>query len=120
MVRDGAAGAGNGVRVPRSVVAVGRHERRDAARDRATREFGDRAEPALDLMELLELAWHDSHGDTVPPADIVEDVWLVASGDVGRLASASRLAVTDWRDLRVAADEVRARHLVPHRQARLG
>ena len=109
MVRDGAAGAGNGVRVPRSVVAVGRHERRDAARDRATREFGEVADPALDLLELLELAWHDSHGDTAPPADVVEDVWLVAAGDLGSLASASRLAVTDRRELRLAADELRAR-----------
>ena len=108
MVRDGAAGAGSGTRVPRSVVALSRQERRDAARDRATREFGDGAEPALDLMELLELAWHDSHGDVVPPAEVLEDVWLLAAGDLGRLASASRLAVTDRRDLRQAADEVRA------------
>lgn len=109
MVRDGAAGAGSGVRVPRSVVALSRHERRDIARERAEREFGDGAEPALDLMELFELAWHDSHGDVVPPPEVVEDVWLVAAGDVGRLASASRLAVTDWRDLRLAADAERSR-----------
>jgi hypothetical protein len=108
MVRDGAAGAGSGVRVPRSVVALSRHERRDAARDRATREFGDDVEPALDLIELLELAWHDTHGEITPPRDVLEDVWLVAAGDVGRLASASRLAVADRRDLRLAADEVRA------------
>jgi hypothetical protein len=109
MVRDGAAGAGSGVRVPHSVVALSRNERRDAVRDRVAREFGDDAEAALDLVELLELAWHDSHGDVAPPAEVLEDVWLVAAGDVRRLASASRLAVTDWRDLRLAADEVRAR-----------
>ena len=108
MVRDGAAGAGSGVRVPRSLVALSRHERRDAARDRATRAFGADAEPALDLFELLELAWHDSHGDLAPPREVLEDVWLLAAGDLGRLASASRLAVTDRRDLRLAADEVRS------------
>jgi hypothetical protein len=109
MVRDGAAGAGSGVRVPRSVAALSRHERREAVRDRATRELGDDVVPALDLIELLELAWHDVHGDVAPPVEVLEDVWLVASGDVGRLASAARLAVTDRRDLRLAADQVRVR-----------
>jgi hypothetical protein len=109
MVRDGAAGAGSGVRVPHSVLARGRDERREAARDRATLELGDRADEALDLLELLELAWHDAHGDVTAPSDVVEDVWLVAAGDLGRMASAARLAITDRRDLRLAADEVRAR-----------
>jgi hypothetical protein len=109
MVRDGAVGAGSGGRVPHSVAARSRDERREGARDRATLEYGDRADAALDLLELLELAWHDSHGDAAPPAEVVEDVWTVASGDLAQLASASRLAVTDWRDLRLAADERRAR-----------
>jgi hypothetical protein len=108
MVRDGAVGAGSGGRVPHSVAASIRDERREVARDRASSEFGDRADAALDLLELLDLAWHDSHGDPAPPAEVVEDVWAVASGDIARLASASRLAVTDWRDLRLAADELRA------------
>ncbi|MFC7724102.1 hypothetical protein ACFQW6_03215 [Nocardioides sp. GCM10028917] len=109
MVRDGAVGAGSGGRVPHSVAASSRDERREGARDRATLEFGDRADAALDLLELLELAWHDSHGDPTPPTEVVEDVWVVASGDLGQLASASRLAVTDWGDLRLAADDLRAR-----------
>ena len=108
MVRDGAVGAGSGGRVPHSVAARSRDERREGARDRATLEFGDRADAALDLLELLELAWHDSHGDPAPPTEVVEDVWVVASGDLAQ-ASASRLAVTDWRDLRLAADDLRAR-----------
>lgn len=111
IVRDGAAGAGSGGRVPPSVVGTGRRERREAARGRAALEFGGQAAAALDLLELLELAWHDTHGDITPPAEVVDDVWRVAEGDLGRLASAARLAVTDRRDLRVAADRVRA--LVP-------
>ncbi len=109
MVRDGADGAGSGGRVPHSVAASSRDERREDARARATLEFGDRADAALDLLELLDLAWHDNVGDPTPPAEVVEDVWTVASGDLARLASASRLAVTDWRDLRLTADELRAR-----------
>lgn len=108
MVRDGAAGAGSGARVPPSLTVGGR---REAARGRASLEFGQEASAALDLLELLELAWHDTHGDLTPPADVVEDVWRVADGDLCRLVAAARLAVTDWRDLRVAADQARA--LVP-------
>lgn len=105
MVRDGAAGAGSGGRVPPSLTVAGR---REAARGRASLEFGHEASAALDLLELLELAWHDTHGDLTPPAAVLEDVWRVADGDLGRLAAAARLAITDWRDLRVAADQVRA------------
>ncbi len=108
MVRDGAAGAGRGGRVPPSVIGISRSERREADRGRAGLEFGSQADAALGLLDLLELAWHDTHGDPAPPADVVEDVWTLAEGDVGRLVSAARLAVVDSRDLRLAADEVRA------------
>jgi hypothetical protein len=104
MVRDGAAGAGSGGRVPPSVIGVSRRERREAARGRASVELGADADAALDLLELLELAWHDCHGDTTPPPQVLEDVWRAAGGDLAGLVSAARLAVTDRRDLRVAAD----------------
>ena len=109
MVRDGAAGAGSGGRVPPSVIGTSRRERREADRGRAALEFGTDAAAALDLLDLLELSWHDTHGDLTPPDHVVEDVWVVADGQLSRLASAARLAVVDWRDLRVAADELRAR-----------
>lgn len=110
MVRDGAAGAGNGGRVPPSVIGTSRRERREAARGRASIEFGADADAALDVFELLELAWHDCHGEITPPAPVVDDVWTLAGGNLSRLVSTSRLAVTDWRDLRVSADDVRLRH----------
>lgn len=109
MVRDGAAGAGSGGRVPRSVMTLSRADRRAAMRGRAELEFGASSEPALDLMELLELAWHDAHGEVAPPKQVVEDLWLLAGGDLGRLVLGARLAVADTRDLRAAADLVRAR-----------
>ena len=97
MVRDGAAGAGSGGRVPPSVIGISRRERRDAARGRASIEFGADADAALDILELLELAWHDCYGDPTPPADVVEDVWALADGEprparVGRSARGHRLA----------------------------
>jgi hypothetical protein len=108
MVRDGAVGAGSGSRVPTSVMSISRVDRRSAARGRASIEYGAQAEAALDVIELLELAWHDAYGDVVPPAQLVDDLWCVAGGDLGRLVTAARLAVTDWRDLRVEADRIRA------------
>ena len=109
MVRDGAAGAGSGGRVPPSVIGISRRDRRDADRGRAALEFGADADAPLDLLDLLELAWHDCFGEITPPAEVVDDVWVVAEGHLGRLASAARLAVIDWRDLRVEADAVRSR-----------
>ena len=109
MVRDGAAGAGSGGRVPPSVIGISRRDRREADRGRAALEFGADAAAALDLLDLLELSWHDCFGEITPPAEVVDDVWVVAEGHLGRLASAARLAVIDWRDLRVAADAVRSR-----------
>ncbi len=109
MVRDGAAGAGSGGRVPPSVIGTSRRERREAARGRASIEFGADGDAALDVFELLELAWHDCHGEVTPPASVVDDVWTVADGSLGRLVSASRLAVTDSRELHVMADETRSR-----------
>lgn len=109
MVRDGAAGAGSGGRVPRSIMTLSRSDRRQAARGRASIEYGAGAEAALDLLELLELAWHDVHGEVTPPTEVVEDVWRVAGGDLGQLVQGARLAVTDTRDLRAAADQARAR-----------
>lgn len=91
-------------------MAVGRAERREDRRERAVAAFGqDRAPIALDLLELTELAWHDCYGEITPSEDIVDDILLLSNGDINRLIQAARLAVTDWRDLKVAADEVRGR-----------
>jgi hypothetical protein len=51
----------------------------------------DHATRVLDLLELVELAWHD------------------CEGSIEKLIGAARLAVTEWRDLKVAADTPRAR-----------
>ncbi len=72
--------------------------------------FGeDRAPIALDLLELTELAWHDCYGETTPPDGVIEDILLLSDGSIERLIQSARLAVTDWRDLRVAADDLRSR-----------
>jgi len=91
-------------------VAVSRAERRDERRHQVAQMFATSdAESALDLLELLELAWHDCYGEITPSEDIIDDVLLVSDGEVQGLIRASRLAVTDLRDLRLAADKRRRR-----------
>jgi hypothetical protein len=67
--------------------------------------FGEAAaEGALDLLELVEMAWHDCYGERTPPDAVVEDMLVVSDGTLEGFVAAAHLAVTDWRDLRVAAD----------------
>jgi hypothetical protein len=86
-------------------VAVGREQRRQERRAAAVSCFGERnAEPALDLLEIVELAWHDVYGDITPSDRVIEDMLLLSGGRLDGLVRAARLALMDWRDLRVAAD----------------
>jgi hypothetical protein len=91
---------------PRMV--ANRADRRNARKQRAIELFGPQADAALDALELLELAWHDCYGEPTPSEQIIEDIWVVADGDLARLVSAAHLAVTDFRDLRLTADDRRA------------
>lgn len=61
-------------------------------------------EAALDVLELMELAWHDCYGESTPPEQVIDDVLTVSQGDLPALASAALLGVTDRRDLRLAAE----------------
>jgi hypothetical protein len=103
-VRAGAPGWHN------TVMAVGRAERRRERAPRAMELFGEeRAQVALDLLELTELAWHDCYGESTPPDDVIEDVLLLSEGSIERLVQAARLTVIDRRDLKLAVDELRGR-----------
>ena len=84
-----------------------RADRRRGRSGRARQLFGGDAEVALDVLELAELAWHDCYGEVTPPDSVIEDIWIVSAGDLPELVRAARLAVTDYRDLRMAADQLR-------------
>jgi hypothetical protein len=91
-------------------MAIGRAERRKERTPLALEVFGEeRARLALDLLELTELAWHDCYGEITPSEGFVEDMLLLSEGSIERLIEVARLAVTDWRDVKVAADELRNR-----------
>ena len=82
---------------------ISRAQGRQARHPRAAAEYGADAGAVLDILELVELAWHDCYGEIAPPDDVVDDIFTVAQGDLVGFARAARLAVEDRRDLRMAA-----------------
>jgi hypothetical protein len=70
--------------------------------------FGSEKAPvALDLLELTELAWHDTSGEITPPDDVIDDMLLLSGGSIDQPVHLARLAVADPRDLKVAAERAR-------------
>lgn len=89
-------------------MVIGEADRRRSRSPRATGVFGSQAAAALDALALLDMAWHDCYGETCPPEQVIEDIWLVANGDLAQFISAAHLAVIDFRDLRMSANEMRS------------
>lgn len=65
------------------------------------------ADSALDLIELLEFAWHDCYSEITPPDDVVDDILTLSGGTLSGLIGGAHLALSDRRDARIAADELR-------------
>jgi hypothetical protein len=85
-------------------MAISRSDRR-ADRERRAREvFGADGDAALDLLELTEFAWHDCYGEVTPSDQVIDDIFVVAQGSLAGLVGAARLAVEDFRDLRIRAE----------------
>ena len=84
-------------------MAIGRQARRQEQLPRLQTEFAEDVDAALQVLDLLDRAWHDCYSVT-PREAVVEDVFFTAQGDLSRLIDAAHLAVQDWRDLRVRAD----------------
>lgn len=90
-----------------------RSSRSERRKPRAAQTFGKQSGAALAVFELLEMAWHDCYGETPPPDAVLEDVWTASRGRIDDLAVAAHLAVIDFRDLRVNADQLRERKSHP-------
>lgn len=89
-------------------MAVSRSERGEVRRELVADRFSpDDAEAALDLLELMELAWHDCYGEITPPDSVVDDVLIISRGDIASLVKVVRAAVEDFRDMRLRADAIR-------------
>lgn len=89
------------------LVAVGRAQRLAERQARFREVFGAKAKIALDLTEVLEYAWHDCYGELTPPDEVIEDILICSQGSVEEMIGVVRLAITDWRDLRLWADGLR-------------
>lgn len=89
-------------------MAVSRAERRAERRTKVAVLFADRTDRALDLLEMLEMAWHDIYGEITPPEELIDDILLLSEGNLRMLIRWARLALADWRDVRVAAEGTRA------------
>ena len=91
-------------------MAVSRAERRALRRPLVQELFAaNDVEAALDLLELVELAWHDCYGEITPPDEVIGDILVCSGNTLTGLIQAGRLAVTDFRDTRVWAQEIRRR-----------
>jgi hypothetical protein len=89
-------------------MTIGRAERRAERRTKVAVLFADRTDRALDLLELVEMAWHDSYREITPPEDVIDDILLLSEGNLRLLIRWARLAVADPTDLRSAANGARA------------
>jgi len=88
-------------------MAVGRAQRRAERAARFAEVFGKKSRFALDLVEVMEYAWHDCYSEITPPDEVIEDLLVCSEGSIETLIRAVHLGITDWRDLRMWADSVR-------------
>lgn len=89
-------------------MTTARAGRRSARRTKVAVLFADRTDRVLDLLELVEMAWHDTYGEPTPPEEVIDDILLLSEGNLRLLIRWARIAVTDWREVRASADGVRA------------
>ena len=86
-------------------MVIGRIARRSARAERVRAVVGEaHAQAALDLLELVDLSWHNCYGQLTPPDEVIEDILISSGGDLAALIRAARMAVEDFRDLRLDAN----------------
>jgi hypothetical protein len=89
-------------------VTSGRTERRAQRRTKVAVLFADTTDRALDLLELVEMAWHDNYNEITPPEDLIDDILLLSEGNLRLLIRWARLVIADPSDVRDAANGARA------------
>ena len=91
-------------------MAIGSEQRRTERRPRIRERFPrQHVDAALDLLHLTDMAWHDCYGPReleIPPR-VLDDILVIADGDLATLIRTARDAVIDFRDVRLAADDKR-------------
>lgn len=92
-------------------MTIGRDARRREQLPKIEAEFPGDIETVTQLLDVFERAWHDIYDEIAPQDWVIDDVFVLASGNLARLVSALHLALTDWRDLKVSAEAVRDKRL---------
>lgn len=62
------------------------------------------ASAGLDLLELVEYAWHDCNGELAPPDDVILNIFICSRWNLSEMIRAAHLPVTDSRDLQLWAE----------------
>ncbi|HEY8717001.1 hypothetical protein [Pengzhenrongella sp.] len=88
-------------------MAIGRQAHRLQQLPRVQAEFPNHVDTVVQILDLFDLAWHDCYGEVNPPESVIDDIFVTAGGDLALLIDATHLAVQDWRDLKVRADQSR-------------
>ena len=95
-------------------MVIGRVARRSARAEHVRAVVGTAdTQAALDLLELVDFAWHDCYGQLTPPDEVIDDILTCSRGDLTAMVRAARQAVEDARDLRLSADAIRAAQNTP-------
>ena len=66
------------------------------------------ASAGLDLLELVEYAWHDCYGEITPPDDVILNILTCSRGKLSEMVRAAKLAIRDCRDLQLWADRIQS------------
>ena len=90
-------------------MAIGSSARREERRPQVENTFGSQTDRVLDLLELGDLAWHDCFDDDEIPPNLIDDIILCSEGDVAWAIHYVRLAILDWRDVKVSATHLRSK-----------
>jgi hypothetical protein len=86
-------------------LAVGRAARRAERSSLVESALGEsQASAGLDLLELVEYAWHDCYGEITPSDDVILNILICSRGKLSEMVRAAKLAVVDWRDLQLWAE----------------
>jgi hypothetical protein len=91
-------------------MAIGSEQRRAERRPGVEALFdGRNAEAALDLLHIADMAWHDCYPRELEVSPrVLADILLLSDGDLATLVRVTRQAIIDFRDVRMAADDMRA------------
>ena len=89
-------------------MAIGKAARRAERSSLVESVLGrSQASAGLDLLELVEFAWHDCYGEITPPDDVILNILICSRGKLPEMIRAANLAIVDWRDLQLAAEGIR-------------